>query len=326
MPGCRLSLAERQWIWWGVAAGLSGRQVAAALGRSPSTVCRELRRCGREAYRPVDAHEQAARLARRPQRYRLCGALAVVVGGWLELGWSPEQIAARLPRAFPADDRMRVSHETIYKSLFVQGRGELRRQLTQLLRTHRAGRRPQGTPQRRGKLIGMVPISARPAEAADRAVPGHWEGDLLLGGRGKGAVVVLVERSTRFVLLAPLPGVHGAEQTRERLTQLIGRLPDRLRKSLTWDQGKEMAEHAKFTVETGVRVYFCDPHSPWQRGSNEQTNGLLRQYWPKGCEMRQLTQADCDRVADQLNCSPRNTLGWDTPAEALNKYLVATAS
>jgi IS30 family transposase len=326
MAGCRLSFREREVIERGWSAGLSRRQLAAALGRSPSTVGRELDRCGPGAYRAAAAHEQAVRLARRPQPFRLTGALAAEVGGLLAEGWSPRQIAMWLPRACPADDGMRVSHETIYKSLFVQGRGELRRELARHLRTRRTARRPRGTVQRRGKLVGMVPISARPAEAADRAVPGHWEGDLLLGGRGKGAVVVLVERSTRFVLLAPLPGAHTAEQTRDRLVELVGRLPDRLWKSLTWDQGKEMAEHARFTIQTGVRVYFCDPHSPWQRGSNEQTNKLLRDWWPKGCDLRGLTQADCDAVADKLNTRPRQTLGWDNPAEALNKFLIATTT
>jgi IS30 family transposase len=325
MSGCRLSLREREVIergWW---AGLSRRQLAAALGRSPSTVGRELDRCGPGAYRAAAAHGQAVRLARRPQRFRLTGLLAWAVGELLAEGWSPRQIAMRLPRAYPGEDGMRVSHETIYKSLFVQGRGELRRELARHLRTGRSARKPRGTVQRRGRLVAMVPISARPAEAADRAVPGHWEGDLLMGGRGKGAVVVLVERSTRFVLLAPLPGEHGAAQTRDKLVELVGRLPDRLWRSLTWDQGKEMAEHAKFTVQTGIQVYFCDPHSPWQRGSNEQTNKLLRDYWPKGCDMRALTQADCDAVAVRLNTRPRQTLGWDNPAEALNKFLIATA-
>jgi transposase, IS30 family len=327
MAGLRLSFREREAIQRGDQAGLPAAEIAAVLGRDASTVWRELRRGGgRGRYRAVDAHERAARLARRPQPFKLTGALAAVVGGLLAELWSPRQIERWLPQEYPDDDGMRVSHETIYKSLFVQGRGELRRELARHLRTHRASRRPRGTAQRRGRLVGMVAISARPAEAADRAVPGHWEGDLLLGGRGKGAVVVLVERTTRFCLLAPLPGRHGAAQTRERLTEMVGRLPQQLWRSLTWDQGKEMAEHATFSVETGVAVYFCDPHSPWQRGSNEQTNKLLRQWWPKGSDMRDLTQADCDAVAAKLNARPRETLEWQTPAKALNNILIATAA
>jgi IS30 family transposase len=207
----------------------------------------------------------------------------------------------------------------------VQTRGELRKELTAHLRTGRTTRRAHGT-ARPGKLVGTVPISARPAEAADRAVPGHWEGDLLMGGRGKGAVITLVERTTRFVLLAPLPDTHRAIDLREVLTPMIASLPEQIRRTLTWDRGKEMAEHARIAIDAGIDIYFCDPHSPWQRGSNENTNGLLRQYWPKGCDMRQLTQADCDEVALSLNTRPRQTLGWKTPREALTEVLRATAA
>lgn len=256
---------------------------------------------------------------------KLVGALAAVVSGLLESDWSPQQIAAKLPRMYPDDPGLRVSHETIYQSLFVQGRGELRRELTTHLRTQRTARKPHGTTERRGKLIGMVSIRSRPAEAADRAVPGHWEGDLVLGGVGKGAVISLVERSSRFVLLAPLPQRHDAVTVREALTMMISRLPVELRRSLTWDQGKEMAEHAIFTIEAGVPVYFADPHSPWQRGSNENTNGLLRQYWPKGTDLRDLTQTQCDEVALRLNTRPRMTLDWRTPAEALNGQIATAA-
>jgi transposase, IS30 family len=254
----------------------------------------------------------------------MVGVLAATVTGLLESDWSPQQIAAMLPVMFPDDESMRVSHETIYQSLFVQGRGQLRRDLAEHLRSRRTARRPQGQPERRGKLPDMISIRERPAEADDRAVPGHWEGDLLLGGIGKGAVITLVERSSRFLLLAPLPGRHDAETTRVALTGMIARLPSELRRSLTWDQGKEMAEHARFRLETDLPVFFCDPHSPWQRGSNENHNGLLRQYWPKGADLRHLTQTDCDNVALRLNTRPRQTLNWQTPAQALNQGLLAT--
>jgi IS30 family transposase len=198
--------------------------------------------------------------------------------------------------------------------------------LTAHLRSGRASRKPQGRRETRGKLTGMISISQRPAEAADRAVPGHWEGDLVHGGVGKGAVITLVERTSRFVLIAPLPNTHKAIDTRAELTTLITALPLQLRRSLTWDQGKEMAQHAQLTLDTGLTVFFADPHSPWQRGSNENTNGLLRQYWPKGADLRGLTPTDCDAVALRLNTRPRHTLGWKTPAQALDEALLATAS
>ena len=248
-----------------------------------------------------------------------------MVSGLLQVNWSPQQVARMLPVLFPDREDWRVSHETIYQSLFVQTRGELRKELTAHLRTGRTTRRAHGT-ARPGRLIGTIPISARPAEATDRAVPGHWEGDLLMGGVGKGAVITLVERTTRFVLLAPLPDTHRAIDLREVLTPMIASLPEQIRKTLTWDRGKEMAEHAQIAIDAGIDIYFCDPHSPWQRGSNENTNGLLRQYWPKGCDMRHLTQADCDQVALSLNTRPRQTLGWKTPREALAEVLRATAA
>jgi transposase, IS30 family len=222
---------------------------------------------------------------------------------------------------------MRVSHETIYQSLFIQAKGELKRELTAHLRTQRQARKPQTGGAKRVTLgiTDSIRISARPAEADDRAVPGHWEGDLLLGAQGKGAVVTLVERSSRFVLLAPLPGRHTAELTRMSLTEMIATLPIELRKSITWDRGSEMAQHAKFRIETGVPIYFADPQSPWQRGTNENTNGLLRQYWPKGADPRDLTQTECDRIALKLNTRPRQTLNWQTPGQVLNTRLVATA-
>lgn len=228
---------------------------------------------------------------------------------------------------FPHDSRMRVSHETIYQSLFVQTKGTLKRELTAHLRTGRMNRRPHTGGAKRATLgiTDDIRISARPADAADRAVPGHWEGDLLMGGTSKGAVITLVERSSRFVLLAPLPGRHTAEIARMKLAELIATLPLELRKSITWDRGSEMAQHAQFKIQTGVPIYFCDPQSPWQRGTNENTNGLLRQYWPKGADLRHLTQTECDDIALRLNTRPRKTLQWQTPGQALNKTLVASA-
>jgi IS30 family transposase len=267
--------------------------------------------------------------ARRPKARRLDhGPLREQVWELLRADWSPQQIAAMLPVLFPRDARMRVSHETIYQSLFVQTKGELKRELTAHLRTGRTRRKPPGGGARRHTLgiTDQISIRARPAEAADRAVPGHWEGDLLLGGTGKGAVITLVERSSRFVLLAPLPGRHTAEIARMSLAAMVATLPVELRKSITWDRGSEMAEHAQFKIDTGIQIYFCDPQSPWQRGSNENTNGLLRQYWAKGADLRHLTQTECDDVALRLNTRPRMTLDWQTPAQALNSRLVATAS
>jgi len=252
--------------------------------------------------------------------------LGAQVAGLLGADWSPEQISAMLPGMFPDQDGMRVSPETIYRSLFVQGRGELRRELVAHLRTHRTARKPRGRVERRGKLIGMVSIRDRPAEVEDRAVPGHWEGDLLLGGTGKGATITLVERTSRFVLLAPLPSRRTGLDVRLALTQMIGRLPEQLRRSLTWDQGKEMADHARFSLDTDIAVYFCDPHSPWQRGSNENTNGLLRQYFPKGTDLAVHTPEHLLNVAAELNDRPRKTLGSISPRTALNRLLIATAA
>lgn len=339
MPGSRLDARERGVIERGLRAGLTQAAVAAALGRSAATISREVRRGGGprssrrglgpvwgrpRVYRAGRAQAAATRRARRPKPVKLTGMLAMVVDGLLRADWSPQQIAEMLPKLFPDDQAMRVSHETIYQSLFIQTRGELRRELTVHLRSGRTSRKAQGSGQARGKIRGMVTISERPAEAEDRAVPGHWEGDLILGGVGKGAVITLVERRSRFVLLAPLNTSHTAPETREQLTRMMQRLPVELRKTLTWDQGKEMAEHAQFSLDTDIAVYFCNPHSPWQRGSNENTNGLLRQYWPKGSDLRQLTQAECNEVALRLNTRPRQTLNWQTPHQALNTALLAT--
>jgi IS30 family transposase len=230
--------------------------------------------------------------------------------------WSPEQVAATLKLEYPDDPGMQISHESIYRALYVQSRGELRRELTGLLRTRRSTRKSQGRVQLRGRLVGMVPIADRPPEADDRRVPGHWEGDLLIGARGNSAIVTLVERHTRYVLLARLRD-RSTDHVIQVLTDRIQHLPAHLLKSLTWDQGHELAAHARFTEQTGVPVYFCDPHSPWQRGSNENTNGLLRQYLPKGTDLAVHDQAALDEIAAELNGRPRKTLGWDNPAERM---------
>jgi IS30 family transposase len=238
------------------------------------------------------------------------------------LRWSPQQISGWLVRAFPDDPEMRVSHETIYLSLFVQSRGALRKELTRYLRRGHATRRPRGhsVMNGQGQLRGTINISERPAEANDRAVPGHWEGDLIFG-KGMSAVATLVERKSRVVMLVGLPHGHRADTIADALGARIVTLPDQLRRSITWDHGKEMAHHERFSVDTGVSVYFCDPRSPWQRGSNENTNGLLRQYFPKRSDPRAHTQADLDAVAAELNDRPRQTLGWMSPSEVLDEAL-----
>jgi IS30 family transposase len=328
-PPCRplrcLSGAEPEEISRGVAAGESCRQLAARLGRAPSTVSRELAsNGGRHCYRAQAADAAAFRRALRPKPANLAVELRlrVVVEAKLALRWSPEQIAGWLPLAYPQDPVMRVSHETIYLSLFVQSRGALRRELQRCLRTGRAMRHPRAKrlPQGRGQLRDTLHISQRPAEAADRAVPGHWEGDLIFGKRPS-AVGTLVERHSRYVLLFPLPQGVTAQQVRPALTAAVLRLPEQLRRSLTWDQGREMAEHLQFTIDSGVRVYFCDPRSPWQRGTNENTNGLLRQYLSKSADLGQLDQAALDAIAAELNGRPRQTLGFQTPSQALAEAL-----
>ena len=331
-PGGRsarnLSLGEREEISRGLAAGDSLRGIAARLGRAPSTISREVgANRGRSSYRALDAERTATRRARRPKRAKLASSrrLRAMVEALLEAWWSPRQISEWLARAYPDDPEMRVAHETIYQSLFVQGRGALRRELTACLRTGRAMRRPnrQADGWGRGKIRDMVMISERPAEVEDRAVPGHWEGDLLMG-KGLTAIGTLVERKSRYVMLFALPNGHTAESVRTAMADKITDLPVQLRRSLTWDQGHEMAEHAKFTVDTGVQVYFCDPKSPWQRGSNENTNGLLRQYLPKGTDMKQITQKELDAMARSLNERPRQTLLWLTPSQAFAEAVAAT--
>jgi IS30 family transposase len=323
--GVRLSLDERIEIQLGVTQGKTLRAIAAGLGRAPSTVSREVaNHGGRHRYQAVGAHRAAEMAARRPKPAKLaCAELAAHVEGRLLQLWSPEEIAAKLRFEFPDRPELWVSHETIYKSLYVQGRGELRRELHRCLRTGRAQRRHQGRIETRGRIKDMVMISERPAEVDDRAVPGHWEGDLIMGANNNSAIGTLVERSTRFVMLLHLPGDHSAQAVRDAMADKILTLPAALRRSITWDQGTEMAQHAQFSIDTDVPVYFCDPHSPWQRGSNENTNGLLRQYFPKGISLRRFGPADLDAAADSLNGRPRQTLGWQTPAERLNEILVA---
>ena len=321
----RLSLAEREEISRGLVAGESFRAIAGRLGRSASTVSREVRRHGGpRRYRAVPADGRAVRATRRPKRCKLAvnERLRAVVEEKLELEWSPEQISGWLVEAFPHEPEMRVSHETIYLSLFVQARGALRKELARHLRTRRSSRRPMGySPiNGQGQLRDTVHISERPAEANDRAVSGHWEGDLIFG-KGMSAVATLVERKTRFVMLVGLPDGHTADVVAEALAAKIVELPDQLRRSLTWDHGKEMAQHARFSVDTGVPVYFCDPRSPWQRGSNENTNGLLRQYLPKRMNLRERSQAELDAIAERLNGRPRQTLGWKSPSQALDEAL-----
>ncbi|MEA2000845.1 MAG: IS30 family transposase [Actinomycetota bacterium] len=328
-PRCRaerhLSLTEREEISRGVAAGESLRVIAGRLGRAPSTVSREVtRNGGRRRYRAHRADQAALMRARRPKEHKLAQnpQLRQVVEEKLADRWSPEQISGWLRRTYPDDEAMRVSHETIYLSLFIQARGGLKRELTRHLRTRRANRRPKGKgpPSGKGQIVDPIMISERPAEAEDRAVPGHWEGDLVMGKRST-AIGTLVERHTRYLMLFGLPEGHTAEAVRTALATTIQQLPEHLWRSLTWDQGKEMAQHAQFTIDTGVQVYFCDPQSPWQRGSNENTNGLLRQYFPKGTDMAGLTQADLDAAADSLNNRPRQTLGWMSPSEKLADLL-----
>jgi transposase, IS30 family len=360
--GRYLVLAEREEIAILWAQGKSKAEIARHLGRHRATVGRELvrnqtvrypkrpplpdgrrRRPGpavgtqrgmsrpqheRLRYRAVAAQDKAEQRARRPKPHRRKLAtrpeLRAQVQARLAQRHSPEQIAATLRQDFPDHPEMWVSHETIYQALFVQGRGELRRELTQCLRTGRAIRRPRRIPgDRRGRrpIPPELMISARPAEVTDRAIPGHWEGDLITGKENKTAIGTLVERTTRFVLLLHLPHDHSAEAVRDAMLATISTLPTQLRRSLTWDQGNEMARHAEITLATGLDIYFCDPHSPWQRGSNENTNGLLRQYFPKGTDLSVHSAQHLVTVATELNNRPRKTLGWKTPAQALNDLL-----
>jgi transposase, IS30 family len=331
-----LTLDDRIEILVGLTAKESCAVIALRIGKHRTTVARELERyCPKDRdgylvksrYRPRAAQAMADKARRRPKQAKLVAhpPLCAYVQDKLtcKQRWSPEQISAMLRVEFPDDERMRISPEAIYQAIYVQGRGGLRRELAACLRTGRALRKPQRRPdERRGRIKDMVMISERPAEADDRAVPGHWEGDLIEGKDGKSHIGTLVERSTRFVILLHLTDKR-AETVRDAVAAAITTLPEALRRSLAWDQGKEMAEHAQLRIDTDVQVYFCDPHSPWQRGSNENTNGLLRQYLPKGTDLSVHTPADLAEVADALNGRPRKTLGWKTPAQALNALLSA---
>jgi IS30 family transposase len=325
-----LSLAEREEISRGLAAGLSLRAIAEKVRRAPSTICREVNtNGGRHRYRALAADRGARRRARRPKVAKLarCRRLRVKVEAKLKAKWSPEEISGWLARTYRNDPEMQVSHETIYQSIFVQGRGALRHELHVCLRSGRAMRRNKKwvkSGHGMGKIRDMVMITERPAEAKDRAVPGHWEGDLIMG-RGFTSVGTLVERKTRYLMLIRLPKGHGAEAFRDALTKRIVTLPVQLRRSITWDQGPEMSEHVRFSVDTGVEVYFCDPKSPWQRGTNENTNGLLRQYLPKRSDLSIYNQRQLDVIAKSLNTRPRKALGFMTPCEAFAEAVAETA-
>jgi IS30 family transposase len=322
-----LSLEEREEISRGLAEGVSLCEIAMRLGRAPSTISREVaHNGGRTNYRALKADQRAWQRAERPKPAKLvtCPRLAREVERLLEERFSPRQISHWLARTHPMDPERRVSHETIYQSLYVQGRGALRAELHQALRSGRAIRRPKARSaiKRRSRIPDMVLISERPAEVQDRAVPGHWEGDLILGSK-RTCIGTLVERKTRFVMLLKLQD-GTAQEVRRAMTKRIKTLPGELRRSVTWDQGNEMALHREFTIATGMPVYFCNPKSPWQRGSNENTNGLLRQYFPKGTDLSVHSQAELNRVARQLNGRPRETLGWMTPLEKIREVVATT--
>ena len=318
----RLSALEREEICLGIRSGQSFRSIATRLRRAPSTISREVKwNGGREKYRASTAEKTASKRNQRarPTKFERYPRLRRAVETKLEECWSPQQIAARLAQDYRADPTMRVSHETIYRSLFVQTKGALRKELTAYLRTGRARRRSHARAVLRGRIVDMTMVSDRPARASDRAVPGHWEGDLIVGKGSKSAVATLVERRSRYLILVGLPsGSRTASDVRRALEREVMRLPAQLRQTLTWDQGREMAGHAQFTTATAMQVYFCDPHSPWQRGSNENTNGLVRQYFPKSTDLSVHSQAQLNAVARELNGRPRQTLGWMKPCEVFN--------
>ena len=317
-----LTLAEREEISRGLARDLSLRSIAVQLGRAPSTISREVNRNGGlQHYRASWADQAAWDRAHRPKPCKLLSepALSQLVAGKLRAHWSPEQIAGWLKRAYPGNENCQVSHETIYKSLFIQARGALKKELQQHLRSQRAIRRSRHASQKgngKGQIKDMVSIRERPAAVEDRAVPGHWEGDLLIGANSS-QIATLVERHSRYVMLAKVTG-RDSETVINALIKQAHKLPRELYKSLTWDRGSEMAEHQHFTLSTDIKVYFCDPQSPWQRGSNKNTNGLLRQYFPKGTDLSVHSQAKLNAVARQLNERPRKTLDFETPAERFN--------
>jgi IS30 family transposase len=323
-----LSLAEREEISRAVVAGHSTRAIAASLGRAPSTVSRELQRNGgRRAYRASQAEQAAWERARRPKRCKLAEnrALACMVAKKLKLEWSPRQIAGWMKRIYPDDETFQVSHETIYRTLFIQARGALKKELMQHLRRKRAMRRSRHNSLKgegRGQITEAVSIRERPAEAEDRAVPGHWEGDLFFGSNNS-QIATLVERHTRYVMLARVEA-KDTETVIDALIKQAHKLPRELYKSLTWDRGGEMADHKRFTLATEIEVYFCDPQHPWQRGSNENTNGLLRQYFPKGMDLSNVHQNRLNAVARRLNERPRETLNFETPAERFSQCVAST--
>jgi IS30 family transposase len=326
VSGRYLSLVEREEIAVGVAAGKSVAQIGRELGRDRSTIGRELARNGqRRGYRAGNAQQKTDLRARRPKVAKLAAHPAL--RDWVQAGltarWSPQQISVSLRGQFPDRPEMWVSHETIYQSIYVQGRGALRRELAVCLRTGRALRRPHRAvgARRPAKIPNMVMISQRPAEAADRAVPGHWEGDLIIGRNGASQIGTLVERSTRYCLLLHLPQGKDAATVAQAMITTIATLPAQLRRSITWDQGAELARHQQITLATDMAIYFCDPHSPWQRGSNENTNGLLRQYFPKSTDLSVHSAEHLAAVATELNDRPRHTLDWRSPTQALHELL-----
>jgi IS30 family transposase len=320
-----LCAQERETISRELSQGNSVRGIGKLLGRHHSTIAREIDRNGGVAdYRACAAQERYESFKVRPKERKLVASswLHDVVNEGLEQKWSPEQISARLDEEYPDDPEMKVSHETIYQTLYLQAKGELRTELKLALRQGRARRVPRSRATlSRGKIPDMVNISERPAEADDRAVPGFWEGDLIIGKGGKSQIATLVERTSRFTMLVRIPYDRTAERVAALLAKKMETLPEFLRNSVTWDQGKEMARHAEFTVRTGLPIYFCDPHSPWQRGTNENTNGLLRQYFPKGTDLSLHTQEELDRVAAELNGRPRKTLDWKKPIEVFDKLI-----
>jgi IS30 family transposase len=323
-----LSLSEREEISRGMAAGASMRKIASAIRRAPSTVSREIaRHGGRKRYRASEADQRAWGRARRPKPCRLAAhrRLQKIVAEKLSLEWSPEQISGWLKRHYLGDEEMQISHETIYRSLFVQARGVLKKELVRHLRTRRMMRRSKNASTRgqpRGQIVDAVSIRERPAEIEDRAVPGHWEGDLI-AGLNNTHIATLVERQSRFTMLVKVKG-KDTRTVVKALIQQVRRLPAELRRSLTWDRGMELAGHKEFSIATDVQVYFCDPQSPWQRGTNENTNRLLRQYLPKGTDLSDRSQADLNRIALRLNQRPRKTLDFRSPAEILNESVALT--
>jgi IS30 family transposase len=323
-----LTLAEREEISRAMVSGESIRSIATRLGRAPSTISREIKRNGGcDGYRANQANEAAWARARRPKRCKLRQnrALARIVGHKLRMLWSPEQIAGWLKQTYPCDESHHVSHETIYRSLFIQARGALKKELLEHLRRTRGMRRSRHYTQKtaiHGKIVDAVSISERPACVEDRAVPGHWEGDLVFGS-GNSQIATLVERQTRYVMLVKLDG-KDSQSVVKALIKNASKLPQELYKSLTWDRGTEMHAHKQFTMATDIQVYFCDPRSPWQRGSNENTNGLLRQYMPKGMNLSGLSQLQLNAIARQLNERPRKTLGFHTPAEMFSECVAST--